>query len=487
MFTHILFTEEKPNYASVHLKTYSEFWMFYKTSLKKIKEFEINTIKNLMMIYKEKHYYFTFSKDLIKSTHLLDFICLKDSNEKKLQRQQKKETISLSRIKLNLLFYSIVFEAFKKCCELNKLGIEKSFEKEMVEGIKSIFYPMTLNVDNRNNWYFPLIATLQKKEPKFNIRMDIPNIFNYRIRCTNCKINYSNNYKSSTCKKCGYRVYQVKEKPSRSYLKNRFNKIDELQTKMDLYLKRFSNYMCILRDSWFGVREIKKDFQKFFDEASKGIQILKMSGKIHYSIVHYDKEKSKKKKECYISEESDFMNISIRLKEYYPLLRNFIKAEIYGIGKDKTKLESKLIALLSQLNFPERFIFSKIKKDFEICKEFFYFEQLNRISTEYVKYFRNIQIKIQRNAYSDPMTLLEDIEIIPYKCINFIYKKKLIPIDEMNILKNTINHYIDTNQELPRNILFKILPKLKLLELPLESLVINFYKKLIDYFNTINK
>jgi hypothetical protein len=133
------------------------------------------------MIYKEKYYDFNFSNDLINSNHLKDIICLKDSNEIKLQRQQRKETIFLSRKKLNFLFYSIVFEAFKKCCELNRLGIEKSFEKEMVEGIKSIFYPITLNVDKRNYRRFPLIITLQKKEPKFNFRMYMPNKFNNRI------------------------------------------------------------------------------------------------------------------------------------------------------------------------------------------------------------------------------------------------------------------------------------------------------------------
>jgi hypothetical protein len=139
---------------------------------------------------------------------------------------------------------------------------------------------------------------------------------------------------------------------------------------MDLYLTRFLNYMRILKDSWFRDKEVKKDFRKFFDETSKEIQILKMSGKTFYSIVHYNKEKPSKE-ECHISKESDFMKISIRLKEYHHLLRGFIKAEVYGIGKDKEKLESKLIALLRQLNFPERYIFSKIKKDFDICKEFF--------------------------------------------------------------------------------------------------------------------
>jgi hypothetical protein len=112
---------------------------------------------------------------------------------------------------------------------------------------------------------------------------------------------------------------------------------------------------------------------------------------------------------------------------------------------------------------------------------------LYKVSAEYVKNFRNIQIKIQRNAYGDPMRLLYVIKSIPYNCMLFIIKKKLVPIDEMNKINNIINHFNDTDQELPLDILFRILPKLNLLNLPLESLIINFYKKLFDHFNTINK
>ena len=89
--------------------------------MKKIKDFEINTIKYLIEIYNEKQYDIIYSKDLKESIHLKDIICLNDSREKKTQqRQQENKTIIfLSRMKLKLLFDSIVFEAFKKCYKLN--------------------------------------------------------------------------------------------------------------------------------------------------------------------------------------------------------------------------------------------------------------------------------------------------------------------------------------------------------------------------------
>jgi hypothetical protein len=174
IFFRALIDYDERKYVSLSLKTYTEFWIFYKIPLKKVRDFEINTIKYLITKCNEKQYDIIYSNDLEKSIHLKDIICLNDSNEKKLQ-QQENETIFISRRNLKILFYSIVFEAFKKCCEWNNLGIEESFEKEMIEGLKSLFFPMTLNVDRRNYWKFPLITTLRKKERKFNFQMDFPN------------------------------------------------------------------------------------------------------------------------------------------------------------------------------------------------------------------------------------------------------------------------------------------------------------------------
>ena len=101
-----------------------------------------------------------------------------------------------------------------------------------------------------------------------------------------------------------------------------------------------------------------------------------MNGKETYSIKHYDKEKSFNEKECYISKDSDLMNISIKLKQYNLLVRDFVKFEVYGIGKNSNTIRSKLIALLRQLKFPERVIFLKIQHDFDKSKEIYHIQQI---------------------------------------------------------------------------------------------------------------
>src|SRR4051812_20932342 len=96
----------------------------------------------------------------------------------------------------------------------------------MVEGVKSIFYHLSLNVDNRNTWDFPLLLKTQKDmlydkdKSKFNLILDIPKKFNYWNRCEICKITYDLDYQFSTCKKCGNKLSLKKEKPSRTYRKN---------------------------------------------------------------------------------------------------------------------------------------------------------------------------------------------------------------------------------------------------------------------------
>ena len=273
------------------------------------------------------------------------------------------------------LFSAVVFGALAKCCELYHIGIEESFEKEMVEGMKNMFYPISLNTDRRTKWDIPIAMNPDKDRLKFNFsRLYLPNRFRYYKRCKICKITYPIKYKISTCKRCGNRIYQEKDKPSRSYFKNIKIKIKELENKMYQYLTRLLNMMKIIKDDYFSIKIIKDDFPQILDKASNDLQILKMGGKTRYGIVHYD-QYATNKKECYISKESDFMNISIKLKEYNHLLREMVKSQIYGIGKIKTKNHSKIINLLRQLNFPEIHILIKIQKDFDKCREIYQYRQ----------------------------------------------------------------------------------------------------------------
>jgi hypothetical protein len=89
--------------------------------------------------------------------------------------------------------------------------------------------------------------------------------------------------------------------------------------------------MNILYEDWFSDKNISHSFQQFFDNVSEKIlEDLKINGKTYYLVRHYDKEKSSKKKDCRITKESDFMNISIELKEYGQLIKElFIDYEYH--------------------------------------------------------------------------------------------------------------------------------------------------------------
>jgi len=63
--------------------------------------------------------------------------------------------------------------ALKKSCEIHKYGIEERFGKEMVDGMMSIFYPLTLIYDKRKNGFSLLILNILQiaiKKLIFSIR-----------------------------------------------------------------------------------------------------------------------------------------------------------------------------------------------------------------------------------------------------------------------------------------------------------------------------
>jgi hypothetical protein len=380
-FIDTLFIEyEKKDDDIMPLKIYNNFFKFYRFPLKKIKEFEIDVVKSLKRKYDEKHFTIAYSNDLIKSHHLKKIISNVYTEKKLQENKQQNQVIFVSRIKLFGLFSAIAFKALKKCCEFYRLGIEKSYEKEMVEGLKSISYPMSINIDNRNELNYLPIVNLSKDDHKFDIKFDIPAKSRYRIRCKVCKITYPINRKLAWCDKCHNKIYTVKEKPSRTYIKNKTNEIKLNESKMNEFLIKFTRLMIIAKDEWFSDKEIRLYFQRLFDNISKEIlEDLNMKGEAYFSIRHYDKKKLSPKKDCYISKESDFIDISIKLKEYVLLMRSLVKDEIYDIGKNNKKIYHEIIQLLRQLNFPERYIILKLYHDFDICKKDFHKEQTSRI------------------------------------------------------------------------------------------------------------
>ncbi len=207
--------------------------------MSKIKEFERQAIKSIIRKCYAKQYDIIYSRDLVKSSHLKDFI---NQNICSNDQHQQNKIIFISRLKLTSLFSIILIIALKKCCELHQLYIEEDFEKEMVNMIKNVHYPLTLNVDRRNEWHFPLIRNYQEDTKKVNLRLGIPDKSQYWNRCKNCKITYSLNFKSSRCDKCGNRIHLVKEKPS-SYLKKKFNEIDKIESNMIPSLAYFMSFM----------------------------------------------------------------------------------------------------------------------------------------------------------------------------------------------------------------------------------------------------
>jgi hypothetical protein len=163
---------------------------------------------------------------LIKSRHLKDLVCHDISNK----QTPKKKTIFISRKKLIELYLVISTIAFKKCCELYHLGIEEDYEKEVVEGIKNVFYPLYSNVDKRIGWHFPIIVDYFKDGKWFNLEFYWPENSNYWNRRKYCKIIYENDVK--TCKKCDEKIQSVIEKPSSTFKRNKKRELKENELKI---------------------------------------------------------------------------------------------------------------------------------------------------------------------------------------------------------------------------------------------------------------
>ena len=316
-FTNALSFDNRGKDENLPLKKYGINFIPNKMPLNKIKKFEYNAVKSIIRKCSRYQCSITYSIDLKKSRHLKDLVCQdvlsKPSSQNKI--------IFISRKKLTELYLVISIIAFKKCCELYHLDIKEDYEKEMVEGIKNLFYPLYTNVDTRIGWHFPIIVDNFKDGNWFNIQFYWPDESKYWNRCKNCKITYKKDIKE--CKKCHEKIYLVKEQPSASYKRNKLRELKENEYNMNEFYLKFINLMGKLCNNWFTVKEFIRNFNQFFDNASdKILQDLKMYGKTYYIIRHYDNEKSTRKRDCYIKEESDFMKISIKLKEYEQLMKD---------------------------------------------------------------------------------------------------------------------------------------------------------------------
>jgi hypothetical protein len=434
--------------TDLSIEQYNSFFTFYNASKNQLEEFELNAIKSIIQKYSE-NFNILFSKDLQESNHTKDIIYhYKLSNN----QTQKNKVIFLTREKLLFLYSSIIITALQRCSERHILGIEQDFEKEMVEKLKSVFYYLTLNLDKRNRLGIDFKVVIDKYKNNFELKIDISKPAKLYNICSNCKAEYPPNY-ISKCK-CGFRV--TSRKSSKKYEKIKREELNQIESNFKEGMCYFGNFMTVIQKQWFDKSEIKRDFQQYFDNAIHEIlEELEMPGKINYSIVH--KEKGKPRYECYISEESDFMKISIKLNEYTTLIKKLVQAEVYGIGNYSEKVDSKLIETLRRLNFPERYLLSKINLDYNKFREYYAKVQLGRMLFECI----NLTINTIGNPLkynNDPEKFKSDIESIPHICINMIINKKLIPKDEIDKYNIEVDKYKIKNQEIPKEILFKSFP-----------------------------
>jgi hypothetical protein len=446
-FSKNLSRDDNTELNNLSIEQYNFFFTFYPTPKNQIEEFELNAIKSIIQKYSENCNIF-FSKDLQESNHIKDIIYHHKLSK---NHTQNDNVIYITREKLIILYSSLIITALQRCSELHKLGIEEDFEKEMVEKVKSVFYYLTLNLDKRNKFNIHCKIIVDKNENKFELKLEISKPTKLYTKCSKCKTEYPPNYKSNC--KCGFRVTSIK--PSKKHEKNKKKELDEIESNFKVGMPYFVKFMDLIKKQWFNEIEIEQDFQQFFDKAIEEVlEELEITGKTYYTIRHYDEKKSSKKKDCYISKRSQFMEISIKLKEYNTLIKNLVKAEVYGIGKNGKKIHFNLIAILRKLNFPERYILSKINHDSHIFGENYGKKRYWRMKINCI----DIAINTLENSLihvSDPMKLKYDIESIPKKCINLIIKKKLIPSNEIDEFNSVFDQYNKTIQEIPKEILYK--------------------------------
>jgi hypothetical protein len=175
------------------------------------------------------------------------------------------------------------------------------------------------------------------------------------------------------------------------------------------------------------------------------------------------------KNECPISTESDFMNISIKLQEYDRLMKDLFIAYEYDPKKNSKKIYSKIVSLLMQRNFPERYIVNKITHDIPKYARLVHNEQKYRIISECDKLVRKIQKNIRGNIYEDLSKIKIDIESISNQCIAFSIKNKLISNDELKRYNTIVNHFKKINQDVPKYISFQFFPMAGVIENMIKS------------------
>src|SRR3954447_13615659 len=96
------------------------------------------------------------------------------------------------------------------------------------------------------------------------------------------------------------------------------------------------------------------------------------------------------------------------------------------IRKNSKKIHSKIVSLLLQRHFPEKYGIDKITQDMPKYAKLVHNEQKNKIFSKFHNLIRKIQRNIQNNIYNDIAKIKTDIQSIPNQCIEFIIKNKLI-------------------------------------------------------------
>ncbi len=259
---------------------------------------------------------------------------------------------------------------------------------------------LTLNVDKRNTWHFPLSVRINENSKNVNFKLFIPKESRYWSRCKNCGKSYLDTSGVVYCTRCHdlLKFHYSKEKPSRPYLKKKYGELESLSKHFLDYALTFHDFKNFLNDL-FNAKQVINDFQDFFYETLE--QLLKnldMPGNTYHRIFHYEKGKSFKK-ECNMSMESDFLNIDIKLHEYNHLIRQLILIDLFNIGRNSIRIRSKLISLLKELNFPVSHIQSKIDIDFKKYTMTLILERQLKIISKHESMLEKIISDVQKKNY----------------------------------------------------------------------------------------
>jgi hypothetical protein len=116
-----------------------------------------------------------------------------------------------------------------------------------------------------------------------------------------------------------------------------------------------------------------------------------------------------------------------------------------------------LVSILRELNFPERYIQSKIDIDFRKYARTLIVEKQVKIIFKHENMLEKILRDVQKENYINIWLIRRDIDLTLYKLINFAINKKLIPAKQITAYRLLVKEFV-IGENIPKDILFNVLP-----------------------------